>query len=116
MSKLTIKVHEMKSRKEIWPDVQIDRLVDYKPFCDAVEEFLNKDHRVHIGVSSRTGDPLGHVHTYVPYSGPSQVVVTVKEGDQLRLFDDLVTDMKEFGYTVASKERAYFGGEMEVRL
>ena len=115
MAKKTSKVHKMKSRKEIWPDVQIDRLADYEPFCNAVEHFLSQEHRVHIGVSCWTGDPLGHVHTHVPYSGAPQVVVTVKEGDQHRLFDDLVTDMRELGYKVSSEKWAY-GGDLEVKL
>ena len=115
MNKKTIKVPRMKSRKEIWPDSKIDRLVDYQPFCTAVEHFLATGHRVDIGVSSWTGDPLGYVSTHVPYSGPGQVVVTVKEGEQHRLFNDLVTDMRALGYKVSAEQWPY-GGDLEVSL
>lgn len=104
---MLIKVHEMKARKELWPetkDLKMNPLVDYEPFSDAVESYLRKYHKVIVGITSASGKLIGEVNPSVNYRNDASVMLTTLPDDVKPLFDGFVKDMRNLGYKVREKE------------
>ena len=121
---MLIKVHEMTARKELWPetkDLQMNPLVDYAPFSDAIESYLRKYHKVIVDITSASGKLVGEVNPGVNYRNEASVMLTTLPEDVKPLFDGFVKDMRDLGYTVNVEEDFSLKGgghvcKAEVRL